>query len=191
MQLEESPVPFFKYNPPWRGPASEEDEEALLDFDLEAPPELGPKVNCFLLGLADSSGEEDRKRSSPEAPVEDLENWVTWRAQVLDTPDWWQELIEVPGIDDHEKVAQEVWASFELPQKISEWHRVENYHQASWAQLCIHRKSFLLLPDSKFACQDIRELQQEKMVAYTQALQFWGEKVICLLGANCAFWQGA
>ena len=28
----------------------------------------------------------------------------------------------------------------------------------------------------KFICQDIRELQQEKMVAYAQALQFWAEK---------------
>ena len=27
-----------------------------------------------------------------------------------------------------------------------------------------------------FACQDIRELQWEKMVAYAQALQFWAEK---------------
>ena len=32
---EESPAPYFEYNPPWRGPASEEDEKALLDFDLE------------------------------------------------------------------------------------------------------------------------------------------------------------
>ena len=101
MWPEESPSPYFEYNPPWRGPGSQEDEEALLDFDLKAPPELGPKVNCFLQGLADSLGEEDRKRSSPEPPVEDLESWVTWRAQVHDRPDLWQELTEIPGIDDH------------------------------------------------------------------------------------------
>ena len=77
MWLEESPAPYFKYNPPWRGPVSEEDEEVLLDFHLEAPPELGPEVNCFLLGQADSLGEEDRERSSPEPPVDDLESWVT------------------------------------------------------------------------------------------------------------------
>ena len=77
MQPEESPAPYFEYNPPWRGPASEEDEEAVLDFDLEAPLELGPEVNRFLQGPADSGGEEDRKRSSPEPSVEDLESWVT------------------------------------------------------------------------------------------------------------------
>ena len=101
MWLEESPAPYFEYNPPWRGPASEEDE-ALLDFDLEALLE----VDCFLQGLADSTGEEDRKWSSPEPPVEDLESWVTWRAQVHDMPDWWQELTEVPVIDDHKKLAR-------------------------------------------------------------------------------------
>ena len=119
MQSEESPAPYFEYNPPWRGPASKEDEEALLDFDLEAPLELGPDVDHFLREPADTLG-EDRKRSSPEPPVEDLESWVTWRVQVHDTPDWWQELTEVPGIDDHKKLAQEVQASFKLPQQISE-----------------------------------------------------------------------
>ena len=52
----ETPAPYFEYNPPWRGPAPEEEEEALLDFDLEALLELGPEVNCFLQGLADSLG---------------------------------------------------------------------------------------------------------------------------------------
>ena len=93
-----------------------------------------------------------------------------------DTPGWSQELAEVPGVDDHEKLAQEVWASFGLQWQIRKQHHVENYHQAPLAPLCLHQKSFLPLPDSKFACQDIRELQQEKMVAYAKALQFWAEK---------------
>ena len=38
--LEESHASYFKYHPPWRGLESKEDEEALLDFDLEAPLEL-------------------------------------------------------------------------------------------------------------------------------------------------------
>ena len=129
--------------PPWRGPASEEDEEALLDFDLEALLELGPKVNHFLQKLADSLGEEDRKRSSPEPPVEDLESWVTWRAWVHDLPDWWQVLTEIPGIGNHEKLAREVWASFKLQWWISEWHCAENYHQAPLAPPCFCQKSFL------------------------------------------------
>ena len=83
MQPEESPAPFFEHSPPWRGPGSGEDEEAklaLLDFDLEALPELGLEVDCFLQELAGSSEEEDGNRSSPEPPVEEYERWVTWRA---------------------------------------------------------------------------------------------------------------
>ena len=152
VQPEESHAPYFKYNPPWRGPASEEDEEAVPDFNLEAPPELGLEVNCFLQGLAESLGEEDRKTSSPEPPVEDLESWVTWRDLVHDMSDWWQELTQVPGANDHEKLAQEVQAFFKLPWQISKHHCVQNYHQAPPAPLCIHWKSFLPPPDSTFAC---------------------------------------
>ena len=63
---------------PWRGPESEEDEGALLDFDLEALLELGPEVNHFLQELAGSSEEE----VLPRTPVEDFKSWVTWRARV-------------------------------------------------------------------------------------------------------------
>ena len=48
----ESHAPYFEYHPPWRGPQPKEDEEAPMDFNLEALPELGPEVNCFLQGLA-------------------------------------------------------------------------------------------------------------------------------------------
>ena len=80
MWLEENPAPFFEYSPPWRGPESGKAEEALLDFDLEVPPELGPEVDHSLQELAGSSEEEDRRRSSPEPPLEDYKSWVTWRA---------------------------------------------------------------------------------------------------------------
>ena len=177
--LEEGPTPFFEYSPPQRCPWSGEDKEAelpLLDFDLEAPPELGPEVNHFLQELAGSLEEEDRNRSSPEPPMEDYERWVTWRAWVQDKPGQWQELAEVPEIDDHQELAQKVLACFELSWQISEHHGVENYYQAPPALQYIHWKSFLPQPDPKFACRDIRELQLEKMVAYAQALQFWVEK---------------
>ena len=144
-----------------------------LDFYLEAPPELGPEVNSFHQGPAKSSEEEGRRTSSQEPPVEELESWLTWRAQMHNMPGWWEELAMVPGVDDHKKLAQEVWASFQLPQRISKWQWVENYHQASLASPCLHWKSFLPPPNSKFTCQDIRELQQEKTVAYAKALQFW------------------
>ena len=141
----------------------------LLDFDLEPLPELGPEVDHFLQELAGCLEKDDRNRSFPEFPVEAYERWVTWRAWVHDMPGWWLKLAKVPGVDDHQELAQEVQASFELPQQISEQHGVENYHQAPLALLCICQKIFLPQPDPKFACRDIRELQLEKMVAYAQA----------------------
>ena len=92
------------------------------------------------------------------------------------TPGLWQELAEVPRIDDHQELAWKVWASFKLPWQISEQHGVENYYHAPSALPCIHQKSFLPQPHPKFTSQDIRELQLEKTVAYAQALQFWAEK---------------
>ena len=72
-------------------------------------------MDHFLWGTAKSLEEEDRKTSSAEPPVEELESWVTWRAQTYKMPGWWQELAKVPEVDDHEKLACEVQASFQLP----------------------------------------------------------------------------
>ena len=61
VQPEEGPAPFFKYSPPQRRLGSGEGKEAklpLLDFDLEALPELGPEVDHFLQESAGSSEEE-------------------------------------------------------------------------------------------------------------------------------------
>ena len=91
-------------------------------------------------------------------------------------PDWWQELVEIPEVDDHWELARKIQASFELPEWISELHDVENYHLALLAPPCLHQKDFLLPQDPKFPCHDIRMAQAEKTVAYVQALQFWAEK---------------
>ena len=83
----------------------------------------------------------------------------------------------VPGVDDHQKLVQKVWASFRLWKRMSELHQVENYLQAPTALPCLLQKDFLLPPNSIFFCWDFWEIQHEKMVAYAQALQFWMEKV--------------
>ena len=57
---------------------------------------------------------------SPKPPIEELEKWVTWRAQAYETPSWWQELAMVPEVDNHEKLAYEVQASFRLLKRVSE-----------------------------------------------------------------------
>ena len=139
---------------PCGGPGSGEDEEAklpLLDFYLEPLPELGQEVIHFCQEPAGSSEEDDRNRSSPEHPVEEYERWVTWWAWVHDTPGWWPELAEIPGVDDHQELAWKVQASFELPWQISEWHGMGNYHQASPALPCIYQKDFHSLIQSLLA----------------------------------------
>ena len=82
----------------------------------------------------------------------------------------------VPEVEDCEKLAQEVQASFQLPIRASKLHKMENYHQAPPAPLCLLQRNFLPPPDSIFACQNILEIQWEKMVAYAWALQYWMEK---------------
>ena len=68
-------------------------------------------------------------------------------------------------------------ASLCLPKRASKLCQVENDHQALPALSYLCHKNFLLPPDSIFTCQDIWEIQHEKMVAYAQDLQFWAEKV--------------
>ena len=80
-------------------------------------------------------------------------------------PDWWLELAEISGVDDHQELAQKIQASFELPWQISKQHGVKNYHQAPPALPCLCWKDFLPQQDLKFPCWDIRESQLEKMVA--------------------------
>ena len=177
VQLEDCHAPYLEYHPSWRGSESKGDMEAIEDLNLEEPPELGLEVTSFLQEPAESSEGEDMKAPSPEPPIEELQKWVTWKAQAYETPSWWQELTMVPEVDDYEKLAHEVQASFWLLKRASEQWWVKNDHQAPPALPCLHWKNFLLLPDSIFTCQDIQEIQHEKMVAYAQALQFWAEKV--------------
>ena len=124
---------------------------ATEDPDLEEPPELGPEVTCFLRGLAENS-EEEEKVPSPKPPVKEFHKWVKWKAEACKMPSWWRELMAVPQVEDCEKLAQEVWASFWLLKRASKLHKMENYHQAPPAPLCLLRKNFLPPPNSIFAC---------------------------------------
>ena len=53
---------------------------------------------------------------------------------------------------------------------------MKDHCQAPPAPVCLLRKSFQLPPDTIFACQDIREIQREKVITYAHALQYWVEK---------------
>ena len=116
-------------------------------------------------------GEDGGGNPSQEPPAEDYERWVKWRGQTISTPGWWWELLGIPGVSDVQELAWKIRASFELPCWMSELHNVENYYLAPLAPRCI-----LPPQDPLFPCQDIREGQSQKTVAYVQALQYWAEK---------------
>ena len=84
--------------------------------------------------------------------------------------------MEIPEVDNYQELAQKIQASFELPWQISKLHDMEKYYLAPLAPPCLCWKDFLLPPNPKFPCWDIREAQLEKTVVYVQALQFWAEK---------------
>ena len=99
-----------------------------------------------------------------------------WRGWALDTPSWWQELVKIPEVEDFQELAQNIQTSFELHQRMSKLHHVENFYLAPPVPKCLHQMDFLPPPHPKFPCQDIWVGQLEKTVAYAQALQYWVEK---------------
>ena len=145
-----------------------------MELDLGPPPDLGPNVERFFSGPV---GKEDKEGYLPaESPVEEHEECIEWRGQVVDTLDWWQDLEMVPEVDDIQKLARKIWTFFELPHRVSVRHAIENYYLVPPAPHCIWWKDFLLLPDLRFSCRDLWEEQWEKTVAYAQALQCWAKK---------------
>ena len=124
---------------------------ATEDPYLEEPLELELGVTSFLRGLAENS-EEEEEAPPPELPVQELCKWVMWKAEMCKTPDWWRELLAVPGVPNCKTLTWKVWASFSHPKRISEVNRTENYYQDPPTPLCLLRKNFQPPPDSIFTC---------------------------------------
>ena len=147
-------APYFEYHPSRRNLESGREAMAIKDPDLEEPPELRLEVTCFLRGSAENS-EEEEKVPSPKPQVKEHHKWVAGKAEACKTPGWWRELLAIPEVQDCKMLAQKVQASFQLPKRASELHKIENYHWAPPAPLCLLRKNFLPPPNFIFTCQDI------------------------------------
>ena len=52
--------------------------------------------------------------SLKKSPVNDYEEWVKWKGQRVDTPNWWWELVGIPGSKWLWELAQKIRASFKL-----------------------------------------------------------------------------
>ena len=87
MQPESCPAPYFEYNPSKRNSESGREVMATEDPDLEESLELEPGVTSFLRGLAENS-EEEEEAPPPELPVQELCEWVMWKAKLCKTPHW-------------------------------------------------------------------------------------------------------
>ena len=114
---------------------SGEEEPTTEDSDLTKLPELEPGViTSFLTRLVESSEEEG---SPPEPPVGELCEWVMWKAEATETPDWWRELLVLPGVPNCKKLAQQIWASFSHPRRATEMEEVKYHYHAPPAPLCL------------------------------------------------------
>ena len=133
------------------------------DSDLGEPPQLQAEVASFLQGSSKMT--EENKGISPEPPVSQPATWVQWKAERCDVPGWWAELSTVP-LEDIEKLARQVRASFKLPKCMHKPDPEEAQFHAPPAPPCLHRWRFMPPIVSAFACQDIQEIPREKMVAY-------------------------
>ena len=142
--------------------------------DLEELPELKPTIASFLRGSPETSDKESEE-TPPEPNITDFSKWVPWKSERCKTPDWWEELLAVPGNKDARRLAREVRVSFILPQQMWELDSREATLQAPPTPLCLCRKKFMPSANSIFACRDIWEVSREKVVAYTRALQHWVE----------------
>ena len=91
----------------------------------------------------------------------------------MDTPNWWQQLQEVPGQDDHQEFTWKVQASFELPKVYSHVRGVDNDHSTPPA---LERYQFMPPPDPQFSSWDHQLKQLQKTLTYAKALQYWVEK---------------
>ena len=73
------------------------------DSDLGEPPQLQANVASFLQGSSETT-EEESKEISLELPISQPAEWVQWKAEKCDVPEWWAELSTVP-VEDIEKLA--------------------------------------------------------------------------------------
>ena len=79
-------------------------------------------------------------------------------------------------LEDIERLARQVRASFKLPRRMHELDPKEAPFHAPLAPPCLHQWRFMPPIMSAFACQDIQEIPREKTIAYSQALQCLAEQ---------------
>ena len=82
----------------------------------------------------------------------------------------------MPEVPDCKRLAWQIWASFSHPKRAAEIKETKYHCYAPPAPPCLLQDHFLPPPSTIFTCRDIQEVQREKTIAYTHALQYWAEE---------------
>ena len=90
-------------------------KEKVEECDLGPLLNQEPDLEHFLGKPAVMQGAEGGSELSQEPSVGNYVVWLEWRGHQLDMPDWWEELVAIPNVDDHHRLARKVKASFEIP----------------------------------------------------------------------------
>ena len=109
----------------------------------------------------------------PEFSIIDVETWLDWWVCQLDTPCWWIELTAIAGVEDPQKLAHKIWASFLIPKVRSRVFLGQHYITHP-APKCLTQNMFL--PD-ELSYQDVQQQPFLLTVAYGQGLEYWAEKL--------------
>ena len=143
------------------------------DSELGEPPQLKAEVASSLQGSSEMPEDKDEE-VLPEPSIYKSAEWVQWKAEKCEIPDWWAELSTVPE-ENTGRLAREVRASFQLPRCMHELDPKEAPFHVPLAPPSLHQQRFMPPVVSAFACWDIWEIPREKMVAYARALQCLAE----------------
>ena len=187
MQPESFPAPYFEYNPSRRNSESGREVMATEDSDLEGPLELEPEITSFLRGLAENS-EEEEEAPPPESPLKELHRWVTWKAKMCKTPDWWRELLAVPGVPNCKKLVQKVQASFSHAKRVSEVNRMKNYYQAPLHNCVSSERISSHLPTLSSPAETFGRCKERGQWCMPIPSCIGQRRLICLLEGNHACW---
>ena len=58
-------------------------------------------------------------------PAKEYKKWIVWRGCWVHTPNWWWELVGIPGINNFHELSSKIRASFEAPQAQSKAQDVD------------------------------------------------------------------
>ena len=160
------------------------------DLDLGEPPKLEQEVACFLRGSMENSKEEDEK-VSPEPPVKEFHQRVPWKVETCEMPSWWRELVAVPEVWDHKKLAWEVQASFWLPRRMSELHQMEDCCQALLCHWVFFRRSSCHQPAPSMPAGIFGSCHGRRWYHMLKPSSIGQRKLTCLPEGSHACWQKA